>query len=167
MKVIKILVIALLLPLAIVAGTPKSGDELIAAMHKKYDGKWYRTLTFVQKTTSYKADGTTGIETWYEAMSVPGKLRIDIAPEEKGNGMIFADGQIQSFRDGKLVGGRKLVHPLMVLGFDVYGQPVATTVEQVKSLGIDLSIIRQDKWQAAMFISSGQRRVTLKLLSSG
>lgn len=147
MKLIKFLLVVLLLSAAVAASTPKDGAELIAAMYKKYEGKWYRTLTFVQKTTTYKVDGTTGVETWYEAMTVPGKLRIDIAPEEKGNGMIFADGQIHSFRDGKVVGSRKLVHPLMALGFDVYGQPVATTVEQVSSLGVDLSIIRQDKWE--------------------
>ena len=34
----------------------------------------------------------------------------------------------------------------MVLGFDVYGQPAATTVEQVKGLGIDLSVVHEEKW---------------------
>ena len=72
-------------------------------------------------------DGTTSVETWYEAMSLPGSLRIDIDPLEKGNGVLFTGGKVHSFRDGKLAGGRPLVHPLMVLGFDVYGQPVATT----------------------------------------
>lgn len=162
MKLIKFLFIALLLPVAVSASTPKDGAELLAAMHKKYEGRWYRTLTFVQKTTTYKADGTTGVETWYEAMTVPGKLRIDIAPEEKGNGMIFADGQIHSFRDGKVVGSRKLVHPLMALGFDVYGQPVATTVEQVRSLNIDLSLIRQDKWQGRDVYVVGAKAGDLK-----
>ena len=37
----------------------KSGEEVIAAMHKRYDGKWYKTLTFQQKTTNYKPDGTS------------------------------------------------------------------------------------------------------------
>ena len=147
MRILKILFITILAAASVFAATPKNGNDLIAAMNKKYSGKWYRTLTFVQKTTTYRTDGTSGVETWYEAMSVPGKLRIDIAQEDKGNGMIFADGQIHSFRDGKLAGGRKLVHPLMVLGFDVYGQQVSTTVEQVRSLGIDLSVIRRDKWQ--------------------
>lgn len=123
-----------------------TGEELIAAMHKKYDGKWYKTLTFVQKTITHKPDGTTSAETWYEAMSLPGKLRIDIDPTEKGNGILFADGKVFSFRDGKTTGGRPFVHPLMVLGFDVYGQPVESTIAQVKGMGIDLSVIRQDKW---------------------
>lgn len=124
----------------------KSGDELIAAMFKKYDGKWYKTLTFVQKTITHKPDGTSTSETWYEAMTVPGKLRIDFADSKTGDGILFADGKIYSWRDGKATPGRPLVHPLMVLGFDVYGQPVATTVGQVKGLGIDLSSIHEEKW---------------------
>ncbi|HEU4681488.1 MAG TPA: hypothetical protein VFS51_07075, partial [Gemmatimonadales bacterium] len=33
------------------ASTPKNGEELIALMRDRYAGKWYKTLTFVQKTT--------------------------------------------------------------------------------------------------------------------
>jgi outer membrane lipoprotein-sorting protein len=145
----KLFLFSLLLLLAVpaLAADIKSGQDLIAAMHKKYAGKWYKTLTFVQKTTNYKPDGTSTAETWYEAMSLPGNLRIDIVPVEKGNGILFANGMVHSFRDGKLAGGRPFVHPLMVLGFDVYGQPVETTVEQVKGIGIDLSVIHEEKWQ--------------------
>ncbi len=145
MRILSLMLFTILLPLAVFP--MKDGSELIAAMNKKYAGKWYRTMTFVQKTTTYKPDGTSELATWYEAMSVPGKLRIDIAPEEKGNGVIFDDGRMHSFRDGKQVASRELVHPLLVLGFDVYAQPSEKTAGQLRSLGIDLSVIRQDKWQ--------------------
>ena len=125
----------------------RSGDELIAAMQKKYAGKWYKTLTFVQKTIHHKPDGTSTSEIWYEAMNVPGSLRIDFAASEKGDGLLFTGGQIFAFRDGKPATGRAFVHPLLVLGFDVYAQPAATTLEQMKGLGIDLSIIHEEKWQ--------------------
>lgn len=124
----------------------KTGEDVITAMHKRYDGKWYKTLTFVQKTITHKPDGTSSTEIWYEAMAVPGKLRIDIDPLDKGNGLLFTDGKLYSIKDGKANAGRSFVHPLMVLGFDVYGQPVATTVGQVKGLGIDLSSIHEEKW---------------------
>ena len=35
----------------------------------------------------------------------------------------------------------------MVLGFDVYNQSAATSIAQVKGIGIDLSILREDTWQ--------------------
>ncbi len=50
------------------APPPRTGEELIQQMRQRYDGKWYRTLTFVQKTTL--PDGK--IEIWYEALSAPG-----------------------------------------------------------------------------------------------
>ena len=125
----------------------RSGDELIAAMHKKYDGKWYKTLTFKQVTTTYKTDGTSEDAIWYEALTAPGQLRIDFDPVDKGNGILFTGGNLYSFKDGKLAGNRPFVHPLLVLGFDVYIQPVETTIAQIKGMGIDLSVVHQEKWQ--------------------
>ncbi|KXJ98380.1 MAG: hypothetical protein UZ17_ACD001002735 [Acidobacteria bacterium OLB17] len=116
-------------------------------MHAKYAGKWYKTLTFEQKTTNFLPDGKTDVATWYEAMKVPGYLRIDFAPTEKGDGILFADGKMFSFKDGVTKGGRNFVHPLMVVGFDVYGQPAQTTIEQVRKMGIDLEKIHVEKWQ--------------------
>jgi hypothetical protein len=147
MKKLSLFLLLLVLCSSAFAADIKTGEELIAAMHKRYAGKWYKTLTFVQKTTNFKPDGTSTVATWYEAMTVPGSLRIDFDPMEKGDGILFTNGKIHSFRDGKLAGGRPFVHPLMVLGFDVYGQPVETTVAQVKGLNIDLSTVHQEKWQ--------------------
>ena len=112
-------------------------------MRDRYVGKWYRTLTFVQKTTL--ADGK--IETWYEAAELPGKLRIDIAPLEGKNTLLFRNDSIYDFKDGKLADAKPLIHPLMVLGFDVYAQPVEKTIQQLKTLGFDLSTLHQSTWQ--------------------
>ena len=147
MKILKPLLLILAIAVPMLASDIKSGQELIAAMHKKYDGKWYKTLTFVQTTTNYSPDGTAKATTWYEAMSVPGKLRIDIEPLDKGNGIIFADQKLYSFKDGKLAVSRPFIHPLLVLGFDVYLQPVETTLDQMKDMGIDMSVVHQEQWQ--------------------
>ncbi len=142
-----ILLVLLLTALPAFAAKIKNGEELIAAMHKKYSNKWYKTLAFVQKTTQFKPDGTTQVSTWYEAMSVPGKLRIDIAPLENGNGIMFLDNTQYSFSKGKLVRSAPRIHPLLVLGFDVYAQPVETTVKLLKDLGFDLSVLHEETWQ--------------------
>lgn len=148
----------MLLAVPAVAGDLKSGDDVIAAMYKKYAGKWYKTLTFVQKTIHHKDDGTSSSETWYEAMTVPGKLRIDFADSKTGDGILFADGKLYSYRDGKSGPGRPFVHPLLVLGFDVYGQPAPTTIEQVKGLGIDLSVVHREKWMGRDVYVVGAKR---------
>jgi outer membrane lipoprotein-sorting protein len=144
---LKILLLLLLITVPTFASKIKTGEQLVAAMHKKYAKKWYKTLTFVQKNTQYKPDGTAQNSIWYEAMSAPGKLRIDFDPLDKGEGIMFADGMQHSFKDGKLAKSSPLVHPLMVLGFDVYLQAVEKTVSQLKELKIDLSLLREDVWQ--------------------
>lgn len=162
MKNLKLILLILLIVTPAFAADIKSGEDLVAAMHKKYAGKWYRTLTFVQKTITHKPDGTDEVAIWYEAMTVPGKLRIDFAPSEKGDGLLFADGKIFSFRDGKTNGGRPFVHPLMVLGFDAYLQPADTTIAQLKAMNIDLATMHETDWQGKRVYVIGAKQGDLK-----
>jgi len=122
---------------------PKDGTEVVAMMRERYLGKWYRTLTFVQKTTLPNGK----VETWYEAAELPGKLRIDIAPLEGRNTILFRNDTLYEFKAGKLAETKPLVHPLMVLGFDVYAQPLEKTLGQLRELGFDLSKVHESEWQ--------------------
>lgn len=125
----------------------KTTAELIEAMHKKYDGKWYKTLTFAQNTTTFKPDGTNEKSVWYETMSLPGRLRIDFERIGSGNGAIFVNGTQQDFKGGKVIGSRRTGNLLLLLGFDVYGQPALATLKQLEDLKLDLSKFREDVWQ--------------------
>src|SRR5258707_13566562 len=116
----------------------KTTEDLIQAMQKKYAESWYRTATFVQNTTDYDNDGNKKVATWYEALSVPGSLRIDFTPIKEGNGILFTDRKIFSFKDGKQDSSRPYVHPLMILGFDIYRLPAAEVIETLKALKFDL-----------------------------
>ena len=129
------------------AATVRTTEDLVQTMQKKYGKSWYRTATFVQKTTDYDKDGNQKISTWYEALSVPGSLRIDFTPIKDGNGILFTDRKIYSFKDGKQESSRSFVHPLMILGFDIYKLPAAEVIETLKALKFDLSILREDRWQ--------------------
>ena len=122
-------------------------DQLVAAMQAKYAKSWYKTATFVQQTTNFLPDGTKKVETWYEAMSLPGSLRIDFTPTKDGNGILFTNSQIYIFKNGHVDANRPYVHPLMVLGFDIYGMPPADAIEKLKGLKFDLSLFREDTWQ--------------------
>jgi hypothetical protein len=130
-------------PPAELASKPKNGEELIALMRDRYAGKWYRTLTFTQKTTL--PDGR--VETWYEALELPGKLRIDIAPLDSMNAILFRNDSVYEFRGGKLKQFNPLIHPLLVLGFDVYGAPASETVRKLRDLKYDLSKLHQTNWR--------------------
>jgi hypothetical protein len=133
---------------------PANGEQLIKQMHDRYAGKWYRTLTFTQKTSF--ADGR--VETWYESLELPGKLRIDIAPLDSMNTLLFRNDTLYQFSQGKLKESKPLVHPLMVLGFDVYGAPVAQTVRKLKDLKFDLSKLHERSWEGRRTYVVGAQR---------
>ena len=148
----KLLTRTLLFP-AILIGTfaqaqeIRSGDALLRAMHDRYQATWYKTLTFTQKSTTYKPDGTSSAETWYEAAMLPGKLRIDIGPASNGNGYVLVDGTVTVVKDGKVTKTSPSVNILLVLGFDVYTQDPETTIKVVKGEGYDLSKLHEDTWE--------------------
>jgi len=134
-----------------------TSDDLIAAMRKKYAKSWYKNTTFKQVTTDYEKDGTKKVAVWYEAISMPGLLRIDFDPVKAGNGILFANDNIYTFKDGKLENSRALIHPLVLLAFDVYFLPVDQTVAKLKQLKFDLSLLREDIWQGREVYVVGAR----------
>jgi hypothetical protein len=138
---------AALVLIAFLAGTtaPKSGEELIRQMHARYAGQWYRNVTFVQTTTFPDKPA----ETWYEAGTIPGKLRIDIAPLDSMNAFMFVGDSSYVFKGGQRVAAQEDRNLLMTLGFDVYGQAPEVTIAQVEAQHVDLSRIREDTWQGA------------------
>jgi hypothetical protein len=135
---------ALWIPLLLLGhhAPPKNGEELIRQMHERYAGTWYKNLTFTQ-TTSFPDKPA---ETWYEAGEIPGKLRIDIAPLDSMNAFMYVGDSAYVFQGGKRVSARPDRNLLMTLGFDVYGQPPETTIEQIKQQSVDLGKVREDSW---------------------
>ena len=125
----------------------KTGEDLIAAMRQKYAKSWYKNTTFRQVTTDFEKDGTKKVAVWYEAIAMPGRLRIDFDPVQDHNGILFASDHIYTFKDGKLENSRALIHPLVLLAFDVYFLPVDQSVAKLKQLKFDLSVLREDTWQ--------------------
>ncbi|HAF13474.1 MAG TPA: hypothetical protein DCK93_01680 [Blastocatellia bacterium] len=144
-----LLVLCALLTMAPVAQASKikTSEELIAAMRKKYAETWYKNTTFKQVTTDYEKDGSKKVAVWQETISMPGRLRIDFDPVKDGNGILFANDNMYSFKNGRLESSRPLIHPLLLLAFDVYFLPVDQTVTKLKQLKFDLSTLHEDTWQ--------------------
>lgn len=148
MTLMKRLLVPFLLTLTLAhAQAVRNGEAVLRAMHDRYRTSWYDTLTFTQKSTTYNPDGTTRVETWYEAALLPGRLRIDIGPPSDGSGFVLVDGIVTTIKDGKVSGTRPRVNMLLVLGFDVYRQEPQITIEVVKGQGYDLAKLREDTWQ--------------------
>ena len=159
----------LLLPLAVLftsncvpAQQAKTGENVLQAMHDRYTKTWYDTLTFNQKSTTYNPDGTSKVDTWHEALRLPGKLRIDIGDPAQNDGYLMVDGDLTIMQGGKEVGHRPLVNMLLVLGFDVYRQTAEATANVAKSEGYDLKKIHEETWQGQPVYVVGADKGDLK-----
>lgn len=124
-----------------------SAGGLLKAMHDRYDGKYLRTISFLQNNTSYTPTGQERKSQWYEHIEVPGKLRIAFLPATQKSGLVLVDNRIATFDNGIRVDFRPNINPLLLLTTDVYVAPIAAITRDLDSLGVDTEIIRSDDWQ--------------------
>ena len=115
-------------------------------MHDRYAGTWYRTLTFVQRNTATEPDRKTAHSVWREYAAFPGQLRIEFEPVDSGGGALFVRDSQFVFKGGQLARASAFVHPLLVLGFDVYFDPVDRTAARLERSGFDLATVHEDTW---------------------
>lgn len=136
---------------------PVSGQALITRMHDAYAGKWFRTLTFEQKSTLRGPDGQERIETWYEATRAPGDLRIDLASPTSGNGMMWRGDSSYRFRGGQLVRAGTDANSLIPFVIALYHQPVEVTLRQLAPVKFDYARVRADTWEGRPAFVVGAR----------
>src|SRR3982750_5037057 len=117
-------------------------STLLQAMHDRYDGKYLKTMSFLQNNTQYRTTGEETKSQWYEHIEIPGKLRIAFLPSTQRSGLVQVGDRVASFDNGIRVDFRPSVNPLLLLTADVYAAPVATIMRDLDSLHVDGTIIR-------------------------
>ena len=136
----------------------RTGEDVIQAMHDRYAGKWYSTLTFKQKTYRLLPTGKWNVQTWWEAMKLPGRLRIDFDPVRAGNGVLYARDSQFVIQNGRPLRGDPAINPLLLLGFDVYAAPVARTTARLRREGFDLTQAYETTFRGEPVIVVGARK---------
>ena len=142
----QITITGLLLSLTVpVASKAQSGyaspRELLEAVRTRYDGDWHESLTFVQQTVFHRPDGSVDSATWYEAL-VPGRLRIDVAPIDSGNGVLFRDGMRYTIRNHEVAASSPDINVLALLLTDMFSStPAARSCYSTVSVSIPLGCI--------------------------
>lgn len=126
-------------------------------MHARYATKWYHTATFTQQTSRLQPDGKWNVQTWYEAMRVPGELRIDFDPVSAGNGVLYVHDSAFAITNGRALRGQPSVNPLLLLGFDVYANTPSRTTALLRKEGYDLTRVHADTFQQRPMIVVGAR----------
>jgi hypothetical protein len=120
-------------------------------MRAAYDGRWYHTLRFTQKTTRFRPDGTQTVDTWYESLiQDPARgtlLRIDFGNPASGDGVLYTADSSFSVRKGVLAERRGDGNPFLPLIEGVYLQPVSLSARQIRALDVDLTRTRVGSWE--------------------
>src|SRR6266699_5883339 len=124
-----------------------SSSGLIKAMHDRYDGKYLKTMSFLQNNTAYTMTGQEQKSQWYDHIEIPGKLRIAFLPAAQKSGLVQVGDRVASFDNGIRVDFRPSVNPLLLLTADVYAAPLATITRGLDSLHVDQEIIRSEEWE--------------------
>jgi hypothetical protein len=129
---------------------PASGAAVLEKMRAAYDGKWYTTLTFAQKTTIVGKDGTKRIQPWRESLrwtpQAGVQLRIDFGDAAAGNGVLYTADSSWRVAGGKLAAHDANGNPFLPLIEGVYVQPVSRTVAELASTHVDLDKVSATTW---------------------
>jgi hypothetical protein len=116
-------------------------------MNDRYDGKFLKTMTFLQNNTRYTTTGEEQKSQWYEHVQAPGKLRIAFLPATQKSGLVQVDDRVASFDNGIRIDFRPSVNPMLLLTVDVYAAPIANILKSLDSLGVNADLLRTDDWE--------------------
>jgi hypothetical protein len=123
-----------------------SSQMLIEEMISKYDGQWFKEISFEQTTSFYKDGEIFKTESWYETYQYPSKLLIEYDKFGSGSGQLYRNDSIYLFTNHKLDTVYPLVHSLVVLTMDLYHLEKEYATKRIDNMGFDLSKFRIDEF---------------------
>jgi dienelactone hydrolase len=139
---------------------PADGAGVLRAMHDRYASTWYNTMSFTEVAEQRSDTGALTTEKWYEEGKLPGRLRIDVGVPATDTVtphriIICANDSFYIKTAGHPLVARAGRNLLLVLGFDVYKQPVERSVAALTAEGFDLSRVHDDTWHGRPVIVVG------------
>ena len=126
---------------------PASGRDVVERMRAGYAGKWFKTLTFVQKTTIVRPDDSRVEQTWFESLRAPDTLRIDNAPLSAGNGSLNYPDKVVVVRGGKVASTRPDGNPFLPFVVGIYTQPLDASLAQMAPQKFDMAQVHATEYQ--------------------
>ena len=138
----------------------RDGAGVLRAMHDRYASSWYNTMSFTEIAEQRSDSGAATSEKWYEEGKLPGRLRIDVGVPATDTVtphriIICANDSFYIKVPGRALIERAGRNLLLVLGFDVYKQPVERSVAALTAEGFDLSRVHNDTWHGKPVVVVG------------
>ncbi|MFC1513737.1 hypothetical protein ACFL5P_01890 [candidate division KSB1 bacterium] len=144
---IAILTVLIFLLVSNSAFAQTNGFEVINAMYKKYEGKWYNKFVIEQQVIRYRGGEVISDEVVKEYLKLPGMVRSNMGDLSDGNCEIFLHDHYYTFEDGKITRDSDYIHNVLLLGFDVYLQDTEKTINLLKMGDFDLNKLYETNWQ--------------------
>ena len=116
-------------------------------MYQRYHGKWHKSRSFNQTTERYRNDSLVKIQTWYEHILYPDKLRIDFDSLKSGNGVIYRGDSTYVLSNHKLFRSVKGENELIFFLGGMYFVPFDRVLTHFKELNYDLSKFHTEVWK--------------------
>lgn len=136
------------------AATSRSTEasDLFREIHERYVGKRFTHVTFLQRTEPAEGE----VKLWYEAIRPPGLVRVDEAPLDARNGLMYRRDSLYVFRNGETTfsaGDQRWI--TMLTQVDIYALPVDSTLARLESLGVDLETMHESEWEGRPVVVVG------------
>ena len=127
----------------------QTAEEIIQQAQAKYSQAHFKNVSFKQNTIFYGVNESVArTQIWYQALSIPGKQAIKFDDKGSNNGILFRDGLQYGYANGELIQKAERLNEVMILGFDMFVQPISKTLEQIDLMGIDYTLMYEDEWQS-------------------
>jgi len=129
------------------AGLPKTGEDVLYRLYKRYKDAPCKAYTFSQKNTHYKNDSVTGNSVWHEAIEFPDKFRIDFGDKAEGDFVVFKNDSSYSYR--KFVLKKTAYNPntlLLLLG-GMYYRDFSDVIARLQKENYKTKVVSNQKWR--------------------
>lgn len=129
------------------APVPKTGEDVLYRLHKKYKEAPCKAYTFSQKNTHYNKDSVSGNSVWHEAVEFPDKFRIDFGDKTEGNFVIFKNDSSYSYRKFELKKTAYNPNILLLLLGGMYYRDFSDVIARLQKEHYDTKIVSNQKWR--------------------
>lgn len=133
------LLLASIILMASCTSKVENGQDVIRLMKEKYNNTYLENFTFSQHVKEYENDSVTLKTIWHEAYSYPGNLIIKMDSFNSGSGYVFNQDTLYVLNNNHVDFKMENINDLVVLGFDVYPDPIEKTVKRLTKQGYDFS----------------------------
>ena len=116
-----------------------NGEDVVRAMHDRYVTRWLTNVTYVRQAPG-RPDELIAIDP-------PDRMRIDIDPKERGNGLLNLRDTAYVLQAGRVAETYRFVPADVLLQHAVYWYTPPQTIARLKELGFDLARVREERWQ--------------------